>query len=188
MIGYAVCGSFCTIGESMRILEELARTEDILPIISERAASTDTRFGPAQGVLGKCERICRRKPVCSIVEAEPLGPATPLEMLVIAPCTGNTLAKMACGITDGTVTMAAKAHARKGGRTLIALCSNDAMSANLANLAVLTARRGYFFVPMVQDDPVRKPYSLVAKLDLLPEALDAARRGEQLRPLFLEKR
>ena len=188
MIGYAICGSFCTIGASLTQLETLARTEEVLPIISERAAATDTRFGPAKDIVARCAAICGREPVRTVVDAEPLGPANPLELLIIAPCTGNTLAKMACGITDGTVTMAAKAHARRGGTTLIALCSNDAMSANLANLAIMSARRNCYFVPMVQDDPVSKPYSLVADMSLLPGAIAAARRGEQLRPLFLERR
>ena len=123
--------------------------------------------------------------VHTLVEAEPLGPATPLDALVISPCTGNTLAKIAQGITDSPVTMAAKAHLRCDRPLLLALASNDSLSANLQNIAALLLRKGVFFVPMLQDDPARKPHSLVADFSLLPECLDAALEGKQKRPLFI---
>ena len=130
--------------------------------------------------------ICAKRAITTVVEAETLGPATPLEALIICPCTGNTLAKLACGISDGTVTLAAKAHMRQSRPTLIALASNDAMSANLGNLSALLMRKNVFFVPMRQDAPREKPHSLVADFSLVSPALRAMREGKQLRPLFLE--
>lgn len=186
MIGYAFCGSFCTLSHSLAALRRLcAEDADILPIFSERVAETDTRFWQAKDFRDTVETMCGRRAVDSIVAAEPLGPATPLDALVIAPCTGNTLAKMAQGITDTCVTMAAKAHLRCDRPTLIALASNDSMSANLANIATLLQRKQVFFVPMRQDDPEKKPHSLVADFTYLPECLTAALAGHQLRPLFL---
>ncbi|MGN1207061.1 MAG: dipicolinate synthase subunit B [Eubacteriales bacterium] len=186
MIGYAFCGSFCTLSHSLAALRRLcAEGADILPIFSERVAMTDTRFWQAKDFRDTVETMCGRRAVDSIVAAEPLGPATPLDALVIAPCTGNTLAKMAQGITDTCVTMAAKAHLRCDRPTLIALASNDSMSANLANIATLLQRKQVFFVPMRQDDPEKKPHSLVADFTYLPECLTAALAGHQLRPLFL---
>ncbi len=186
MIGYAFCGSFCTLSHSLAALRRLcAEGADILPIFSERVAMTDTRFWQAKDFRDTVETMCGRRAVDSIVAAEPLGPTTPLDALVIAPCTGNTLAKMAQGITDTCVTMAAKAHLRCDRPTLIALASNDSMSANLANIATLLQRKQVFFVPMRQDDPEKKPHSLVADFTYLPECLTAALAGHQLRPLFL---
>ena len=186
MIGYAFCGSYCTWSASLLSLEELAEQgEDIQPIFSERAYSTDTRFHKAAEFVKRVEEICGRKAIHSITEAEPLGPKTPLDSLIIAPCTGNTAAKLAHGITDSSVTMAAKAHLRQDRPLLIALASNDGMSQNLANIATLLTRRSVYFVPMRQDDPKCKPHSLVADMSLIPKALAAMRNGEQLRPLFL---
>lgn len=186
MIGYAFCGSFCTAAASIKALKILADEGDILPIVSNNFASIDTRFGKANEIIAEIEQICGKSAVRSIVDAEPLGPALPLDALVIAPCTGNTLAKLACGITDTPVTMAAKAHLRQGRPLLVALASNDAMAANLQNIARLCMRKNIYFVPMKQDDPEKKPYSLVADFSLIPDALNAAFDGRQLRPLFLE--
>ena len=188
MIGYAICGSFCTHAKSLDTLARLCAKYDVLPIISEKSASLDTRFGKARDLLSATEKLCGRKNVLDVVCAEPLGPKTPLEALVICPCTGNTLAKIALGITDGAVTMAAKAHARLSRPLLIALASNDAMGANLKNIATLSEKKNVFFVPMVQDDPEGKPFSLVADFSLVDDALTAAMQGKQLRPLFLEKK
>lgn len=185
MIGYAMCGSFCTHAESLSVLEKLTADYDVLPILSYNAAETDTRFGKAADLIEKLRSVTGRDPVTTIRDAEPLGPKTPLEALVIAPCTGNTLAKLASAITDTPVTMAAKAHLRNGGTLLIALASNDAMSANLENIGKLLSRKNVYFVPLRQDDVVKKPHSLVADLRLLPEALAAARDCRQLRPLFI---
>ena len=187
MIGYAVCGSFCTHEKSLETLSALVECgETVVPILSERVQTTDTRFGKAADLIARVEAICGRCAVRTVPEAETLGPATPLEALVICPCTGNTLAKLACGISDGAVTLAAKAHMRQSRATLIALASNDAMSANLANLAAMLLRKNVFFVPMRQDAPREKPHSLVADFSLVAPALRAMREGKQLRPLFLE--
>ena len=157
----------------------------MLPIFSEHVATTDTRFWKAEEFTQTVEHMCDRPGIRTIVDAEPLGPAIHLDALVISPCTGNTLAKIARGITDNTVTMAAKAHIRSDRPLLLALSSNDSMSANLANMALLLQRKQIFFVPMRQDDPDRKPHSLVADYTALPDALAAAMMGKQLRPLFL---
>lgn len=187
MIGYAVCGSFCTHQRSLETLSALVECgEEVIPVLSERVQTTDTRFGSAADFAEKVEAICSRGAVRTVAQAEALGPATPLEALLICPCTGNTLAKLACGISDGAVTLAAKAHMRQSRPTLIALASNDAMSANLANLSAMLMRKNVFFVPMRQDAPREKPHSLVADFSLVPSALRAMREGKQLRPLFLE--
>lgn len=185
MIGYALCGSFCTHARSLRTLAELAKSYEIQPILSERAAACNTRFGSAASLRAKLESICGRACITTIEEAEPLGPKHPLEALVIAPCTGNTIAKIASGITDTTVTMAAKAHLRAGRPLLIAAATNDALSANLANIGALLLRKHVFFVPMAQDDPTEKPSSLIADFGLIPDALRLALDGVQMQPLFL---
>ncbi len=186
LIGYALCGSFCTVARSMKIMEQLVlEGHELLPIMSECAYSTDTRFGRAADIRERIEKICSREIIHTVKDAEPLGPDVHLDMLVVAPCTGNTLAKLAHGITDGAVTMACKAHLRSDRPTLLALASNDAMSANLENLAIMLRRRSVYFVPMLQDDVAKKPHSLVAQLERIPEAIAAAREGQQLRPLFI---
>ena len=186
MIGYAFTGSFCTLSRSVAELRGLVESGfDVLPIMSENAYSTDTRFFAAADFRKTVESICGREIVHTIKDAEPLGPKTPLEYLVIAPCTGNTLAKLANGITDTAVTMAAKAHLRCDRPTLIALATNDAMSQNLANIAKLLTRKSVYFLPLCQDDPTGKPHSLVADFKMLGEAFSAMREGRQLRPLFV---
>ncbi len=186
MIGYAFTGSFCTFARSISVLSELvASGEDVLPIMSETAYTTDTRFGAAGEFISRIEGLCGREIIHTVRDAEPLGPKLALDALIIAPCTGNTLAKLASGITDTSVTMAAKAHLRQDRRLIIALSSNDAMSQNLGNIARLLTRRSVYFVPLVQDDIKSKPHSLVAELERIPEVLAAAREGRQLRPLFL---
>jgi len=186
MIGYAICGSFCTFSATLTALEELIKAGyEIQPIMSERAYSTDTRFWLATEFVSRVESLCGRRVIHSIVDAEPLGPKNPLDALIIAPCTGNTLAKLAHGITDSAVTMAAKAHLRQDRPLLIALCTNDGMSQNLANIAELLKRKSVYFLPMRQDDPEKKPHSLVADFSLLPEAFRAMAEHRQLRPLFL---
>lgn len=186
MIGYAFCGSFCTLSASLSALRELlAAGYCIQPIMSAAVYETDTRFYRAADLRQEVEALCGRPIIHTIVEAEPLGPKAPLDFLIISPCTGNTLAKMALGITDTAVTMAAKAHMRTGRPLLLALATNDALSANLQNLAQLTLRKGVYLVPLRQDDPEKKPSSLVADFSLLPRAFAAAQEGKQLRPMFL---
>lgn len=186
MIGYAFCGSFCTLTRSLDALRKLKETGyDIQPFMSERVYTTDTRFMKAAELRDEVERLCERPIVHTVEDAEPYGPAKPLRALIVAPCTGNTLAKVSAGITDGTVPMVIKAHLRSDRPTLFALASNDALSQNLASLSRVITRRGVYFVPMKQDDPAHKPHSLVARFEDIPDALDALFRGEQLRPLFL---
>ncbi len=186
MLGFAFCGSFCTHAKALRELQNLlASGYEIRPIFSETVWSTDTRFGKASLLREQVETLCGRRVIHTVVDAEPLGPAEPLDALILAPCTGNTLAKIANGITDTAVCMAAKAHLRSDRPLVISLASNDAMSANLGNIATLLSRKQVFFVPMVQDDPEKKPHSLVADFSLLIPTLNAAFDGKQFRKLFL---
>lgn len=186
MIGYAVCGSFCTHKTSLDILKDLKMDHEILPIVSFNAASIDTRFGTAYELLLNLENITGKQSITSIEAAEPLGPKIKLEALIISPCTGNTLAKLSHGVTDTPVTMAAKAHLRSNRPLIIALATNDALSANLVNIGNLLNRKNVYFVPMIQDDPVSKPHSLVADFSRLRETFRLAMKGEQLRPMFIE--
>ena len=170
MIGYAICGSFCTHSRAVAVLRTLKEAGYALqPIVSEIVYTTDTRFGRAADLVASLEAITGHKVIHTIEGAEPLGPRTPLDLLIIAPCTGNTLSKLANGITDTAVTMAAKAQLRADRPVLIGLASNDALSANLRNLAQLHLRRHITFVPMAMDDPDRKPYSLVCDFEKIPE-------------------
>jgi dipicolinate synthase subunit B len=184
VIGFALCGSFCTVRAALAELKRLTAAYEVQGIVSEAVYTTDTRFSPAKDVLKQLEEMTGRPIIHSIVGAEPLGPAKPLEALIICPCTGNTLAKMANGITDSCVTMAAKAHLRSDRPLVIALASNDALSANLRNIGTLLARKNVYFVPMRQDDPDGKPHSLVADFSQLQSTLDAALRGRQQQRLF----
>ena len=145
----------------------------------------DTRFISSEELIKSVRDITGHEPVHTIVDAEPLGPSKPLSELIISPCTGNTLAKIASGITDTSVTMAAKAHLRSDRPLVIALASNDAMSANLGNIAKLLTRKNIYFVPMCQDEPIKKPHSLVADFSLIEETLEGALTGKQIRKLFL---
>ena len=186
MIGYALCASFCTVGASLGAMEKLvSEGHELLPIVSERLYETDSRFAPAQDVRREILRITGREPIHTVADAEPLGPKTPLDALVVAPITGNTLAKAALGITDSAVCMAIKAHLRADRPLLLALASNDALSANLKNVGALLSRKSVYFLPMREDDPTKKPYSLVADFSRISEGLGAAMEGRQLHPLFV---
>lgn len=183
-LGYALCGSFCTLSRALDELERIAPEFDILPIVSENVKSTDTRFGSAEHFLGRLRSISGKDVICTIKDAEPIGPRALCDILIISPCTGNTLAKLANGITDTPVTMAAKSHLRCQRPLVIALSTNDALSANLKNIATMLSRKNVFFLPMLQDDPVKKPHSLVADLSLLGECIEKAAKGEQIFPVF----
>lgn len=186
MIGYAFCGSFCTHQRALAELRNLIEIgHEVQPIMSEAVWSTDTHFGTAEELRTQVEQLCARPIIHTIVDAEPIGPRRMLEALILSPCTGNTLAKLANGITDTTVCMAAKAHLRGNRPLVIALASNDALSANLKNIATLLSRKSVYFVPMTQDDPEKKPHSLVADFSLLYPTLHAALEGRQLQRLFL---
>ena len=165
-------------------MRALSEQVNLVPIMSENVYTTDTYFGGCEELRQRVKEICGREIIHTIAEAEPLGPKTPLDALIICPCTGNTLAKIALGITDTSVTMAAKAHLRSNRPLVIALASNDALSANLKNIATLLSRKCIFFVPMRQDDPEKKPHSLIADFSLVPETLAAAMRGQQYQRLF----
>ena len=185
-VGYAFCGSFCTYDRAMAALEQVrARFEDVVPIVSETSAATDTRFGNAHDFLREMERICGRRVVDTIAKAEPIGPQGLLDVLVICPCTGNTLAKLACGITDTAVTMAAKAHLRNGRPLVIAVSTNDALAGSAKNIGALLDKKNVYFVPFRQDDPVRKPTSVVADFGQVTQTIEAALAGKQLQPLLL---
>lgn len=186
MIGFALTGSFCTIEKSINVLSDLVeRGHDIIPIMSDSVYKTSTRFATCSDTIKRVEGLCGHKVICSIVEAEPLGPKTKLDALIICPCTGNTLAKLANGITDTPVCMSAKAHLRNDRPLVITLATNDALSANLKNIATLLSRKNVYFTPMVQDDPKEKPHSLVADFDLVLPTLYNALSGKQYQKIFI---
>ena len=185
-LGLALCGSYCTYEKLFKAAEKLAESYDLVPIMSENAAETDTRFGTATEHIKRLMLLSGHKVVTTIAEAEPLGPKTPLDALLIAPCTGNTLAKLSHGITDTAVTMAAKAHLRNGRPVIIALSTNDGLSGSAENIARLLNRKYFYFVPFRQDDPAKKPRSLQADFSLLEETVRAALQGRQLQPILKE--
>ncbi len=187
-IGFAVCGSFCTHAKAMEALEQVrARWQNVIPIVSECTADTDTRFGKAHDLMREMERICDHRVIASVKAAEPIGPQRLLDLLIICPCTGNTLGKLAAGITDSSVTMAAKAHLRNGRPLLIAPSTNDGLAASAASVGTLLGRKYIYFVPFGQDDPVKKPTSLVSDFSLVADAAQAALEGRQLQPLLLRE-
>ena len=185
-VGFAVCGSFCTHAKAMQALEQVkARFERVVPIVSEAVADTDTRFGAAHDLMREMERICDHRVISTVKGAEPIGPQKLLDLLIIAPCTGNTLGKLAAGITDSSVTMAAKAHLRNCRPLLIAPSTNDGLAASAASIGALLSRKYIYFVPLGQDDFEKKPTSLVADFSLVADAAQAALEGRQLQPLLL---
>ena len=184
-LGLAVCGSFCTFDELLPQVRSLAADYEITPILSEKAFETDTRFGLAAAFVKELRTICGREPITTIEEAEALGPRTPLDVLAVAPCTGNTLSKLASGVADGPVTFACKAHLRNQRPVVVAVSTNDGLAAAAANIGALLNRKHYYFVPFGQDDPAAKPNSLKADLTLLGDTISAALEGRQLQPVLL---
>ena len=184
-VGFALCGSFCTFSKVFPVMELLSRDYTVTPVFSKAAYTIDTRFGKAGEHIALAEEICNRHPIHTIAQAEPIGPKKLFDILVIAPCTGNTLAKLAHGIADGPVTMAAKSHLRNGRPVLIAVSTNDALSTAAENIGKLMARKHYYFAPFWQDDPSAKPCSMVADFSAIPRALEAALEGRQIQPIFL---
>lgn len=184
-IGFAVSGSFCTFSKVFPIMELLSRDYEVVPIFSPATASISSRFGTALEHLQSAEEICGCKPLVSIADVEPIGPRKLLDALVVAPCTGNTLAKLAHSIADTSVTMAVKSHLRNGRPVLVAVSTNDGLAGAAENIGKLLARKHYYFVPFGQDDPVGKPTSLVADFTLIPKALEASLEGQQLQPLLV---
>ena len=184
-LGYAFCGSFCTIKKSLEALRELAKNDiKIKPIMSSIVYTTDTRFGKASELIEEVEDICGEKIIHDIAAAEPIGPKAMTDIMVVAPCTSNTTAKLANSVTDTAVTMAVKSHLRQGKAVVLAIASNDSLLGSAKNIGELFNRKNYYFVPMLQDDCERKPASLVAEFSMLPQAIKAAMKGIQLRPII----
>lgn len=184
-VGFALCGSFCTFQRILPVMEALAQDYNLIPILSFVAYDTDTRFGKAADYRTKIESICNHPILHTIPQAEPVGPKKLLDLLVIAPCTGNTLAKLANGISDTPVTLAAKAHLRNRRPVVVAVSTNDGLTGNAKNIATLLNTKEYYFVPFGQDDPTRKEASLVANMEAIPETVRAVFDGKQIQPLLL---
>ena len=183
-IGYALTGSFCTFEESFRAMEELSKlSHELTPIASFNAYNLSTRFGSAEEIRGRLIGITGRQIIHTIEDAEPVGPRKMFDLIIVAPCTSNTLAKLACGVNDTPVTMAVKSHLRNMKPVLIAVSTNDALAAAAKNIGALQNYRNYFFVPYRQDDTIKKPMSMVADFSLIPEAAGCAVRGEQMQPI-----
>ncbi len=184
-LGFAMCGSFCTYERVLTQLEILAAEGfRLVPILSPVSWETDSRFGMSREFRQRIEAACGREIVHTIADAEPIGPKKLLDALVIAPCTGNTLAKLAAGIADTPVTLACKAHLRNERPVVVAVSTNDGLAANAGSIGELLARRHYYFVPFGQDDPEKKPRSLVAHMDLIPDSARLALEGRQLQPML----
>ncbi|MBR4909746.1 MAG: dipicolinate synthase subunit B [Clostridia bacterium] len=184
-LGYAFCGSFCTMAESLAELEKLSQNDiRIIPIMSEAAYGTDTRFGKAESINERIEELCHEKIIHTITAAEPIGPKKLLDILVVSPCTGNTAAKIALGITDTPVTMAVKAHLRNGRPVVLGLATNDALGASAKNIGVLHGTKNIYFIPYGQDDPESKPTSMVCDFKKTGETIEAALAGRQIQPIL----
>ncbi|MBR3680771.1 MAG: dipicolinate synthase subunit B [Clostridia bacterium] len=185
-IGYCFTGSFCTLERSLLVLSRLVSGgHSVTPIMSESVYYTDTRFTLAEEFSRRVEELTGNPVIHTVRDAEPLGPKNPLDFMIAAPCTGNTLAKLSRGITDTAATMAMKAHLRSDRPLLIALASNDALSQNLESISRLLNRKAVYFVPMRQDDPTAKPHSLVAEFEKIEECIALALSGRQMRPIFV---
>ena len=183
-IGVCITGSFCTFSQILPVMERLARDNQVTAILSSAAATTDTRFYKAEDFRREVQRITGRPPMTTIAEAEHIGPQKLFDVLLVAPCTGNTLAKLHHGITDTSVTMAAKAHLRNGRPVIVAVSTNDGLAGAAENIGRLLARKNYYFVPFGQDDPKNKPTSLVARFEKIPETVEMALKGVQIQPLL----
>lgn len=184
-LGLAVTGSHCTFSRVLEAFRPLKRDYALVPILSGAAAGTDTRFFAASAFRAELEAFCGREAVDTIVKAEPLGTAQRLDALLVAPCTGSTLAKLARGVTDTAVTMACKAHLRNSAPLILAISTNDGLSGSAESIAALLQRKNVYFVPFRQDAPHQKPFSLQSDFDLLGETIKAAMEGRQLQPVLL---
>lgn len=186
-VGFAICGSFCTISESITQIPVLKeKGYNVIPIFSSTVFLTDNRFNKADELISKVEGMTNNHVIHTIEGAEPIGPKKLLDVLVISPCTGNTLAKLANGITDTTVTMAAKAHLRNNRPVVLAIATNDALGASAINIGKLLNTKNIFFVPFGQDDPFDKNNSLISDFSLLPETIELALKGQQIQPILLK--
>lgn len=184
-VGFAMCGSFCTLSRAVEQITNLKKLNyNIIPIMSEIVWSTDTRFGKASDYISRIEEICGRSIIHTIQDAEPIGPKKLIDILVIAPCTGNTLGKLANGITDTSVTMAAKSHLRNGRPLVLSVSTNDGLGGAAKNIGQLMNYKNIYFVPMKQDDSEKKPRSVVADFSKIPECVESALNGVQLQPII----
>ena len=184
-IGFAMCGSFCTFKRAVSAMEKMKATgADIIPIMSDMSYSTDTRFGKAEEFINRIKEITGRDIIHTVKEAEPIGPKKLLDMIIVLPCTGNTLAKLAAGIADTSVTMAVKAHLRNQKPVLIAVSTNDGLSGAAKNIGSLLNSKNVYFLPFSQDDYIHKPTSLVADFDKVTETAEMAFMGKQIQPLL----
>ncbi len=186
-IGFAMFGSFCTFDQVFPVMEQLAKQHTLIPIFSPISAAVDSRFGTAAEHIHRATEICGRSPLTAIAQVEPIGPQKLLDALVIAPCTGNTLAKLAHSIADTSVTMAAKSHLRNGRPVVIAVSTNDALAGAAENIGRLLGRKHYYFVPFGQDDAQHKPTSMVADFSRIPDTLEAAMQNRQLQPVLISR-
>ncbi len=186
-IGFAITGSFCTHDKAVLVIKELSQKYNVIPILSENVFNTDTRFGKAKDLVCKLEEITGNKVINSIVSAEPIGPKNLVDIIVVAPCTGNTLSKITNAITDTTVTMAVKSHLRCNKPVVIGLSSNDSLGKNFENIGKLYYCKNIYFVPMVQDDYINKPNSLVCDFSLIEKTLNLAIEKKQIQPIFIAK-
>lgn len=184
-VGFALCGSFCTFEKALKAMEKMvALGYEVTPVMSYNAYSLDTKFGTAQSFRERVEQICGKEILASIPAAEPIGPKKMFDVLVVAPCTGNTMAKLCFGVTDTPVTMAVKSHLRGARPVVLALATNDALSGSASNIGTLLNRKNYYFVPFRQDAPETKPRSCVADMERIVEAVEAAKTGKQLQPIL----
>ncbi|MBO5104293.1 MAG: dipicolinate synthase subunit B [Ruminococcus sp.] len=187
-IGFAVTGSFCTFRkcfEQAEILKNMGAK--LIPVMSENASTVSTRFGSAEDNVNKFREICGKDVITSIADAEPIGPKNMTDIMVVAPCTSNTASKLAGSITDTAVTMAVKSHLRSGKPVVLAIASNDSLMGSAKNIGELFNRKNYYFVPMLQDDCTKKPASLVSEFSMLPQAIESALKGVQLRPIIYHR-
>lgn len=186
-LGFVLTGSHCTLVRVLSVIERsVVEGADVTPVLSTAVHTTDTRFGEASSWYNQLRQITGKDPVTTIVDAEPIGPKKLFDLLVVAPCTGNTLAKLANGITDTAALMAVKAHLRNQRPVVIAVSTNDGLGINARNIATLVNFKGIYFVPFGQDNPSEKPCSLVAKFEMLPETVMMALQRKQLQPLLIE--
>ena len=187
-VGVAMCGSYCTYAKAMEAIERMCGEYEVTPIMSENSASTDSRFGKAADFKSRLTDMTGKEIIDTIYSAEPIGPRGLLDILVILPCTGNTIGKMANGITDSAVTMAAKGHLRNNRPVVIAVSTNDGLGSNAKNIGELMNRKNIYFVPFYQDDPEKKPCSLVADFDLVEDTIEKALSGRQIQPMLISKK
>lgn len=183
-IGFVMCGSFCTLSKALAQMKKLSENYNIIPIMSYNTYNLDTKFGKASDFIKETEKICNRKIIKTIPEAEPLGPQKLADIVLVAPCSGNTLAKLSQGITDTPALMAIKSHLRIKRPVVIALATNDALGASAKNVGIMLNTKNIYFVPMNQDDFKNKPNSMIADFDLIPQTIEHALRHQQIQPLF----